>query len=170
MTKPGCFDICAKDTFNLKSLGQTWLSPHNQGPSVGDPRLNLQEDPARLPSLRCSLIWLSYLIWSNPASIIFICAMKPGGSFLIFGEERHLLNYLLKSYGEVLAPYFWLDEGCNIETQYQWLVRNLVLPFSGKRLSEIGCRETKMAMKNSTKNGRKYLIFTEKCFSGENIK
>lgn len=143
MTKPGCFDICVKDKFNSKSLDQTWLSPHNQSPSMCDPRLNLQEDTALLPSFRCCLIWLSCLIWSNPASIIFICAMKPGGSFLIFGEERHLLNYLLKSYGEVLAPYFWLDEGCNIETQYQWLVRNLFLPFLEQGFLKLGAKRLK---------------------------
>lgn len=84
------------------------------GAHAHDPRLNLQEDAAPFPLFCCSLIWLPCLIWPNPASIIFICAMKPGGSFLIFGEERHLLNYLLKSYGEGLTPYFWLDEECNI--------------------------------------------------------
>lgn len=80
MTRTGCFDICAKDKCNLNLLA----SPDFRHVIRVHPcatRLSLQEDAALGPSFRCSLIWLSRLIWSNPASIIFICAMKPGGSF-----------------------------------------------------------------------------------------
>lgn len=110
--------------FNCKSLGHSCLShiirAHWVWPS---------SEPSRrhgpVPSCCCSLIWLSFLISSNPARIIFICTTKPGGSFLILCEERHLLNDVVNHLGwfELL---FWLDGGSiRTEACCHWSARKL---------------------------------------------